>query len=195
MTYEAPRPAEVLESPNGPTVTDQPPEDELHDFLVSWGVLEPSDEQVAQLTIRRHTNQGVDSMLVWTLWPTNGVRLTDYPPLPRNVQVPEAPSGWITVRLPSTSTISERRRAVGLPPTPFLYTLDQVAQMVQVTRETVVKYLHFAGISPGKCPEDKMLTSNLNRQTEAPDWRVADAELIRWLRLKGFKVYDAWSLT
>lgn len=91
-------------------------------------------------------------------------------------------------------TVHERRQAVGLPPQPFLYTLDQIAQIVNVTHRTLVKYLHYSGVSPGKCPEGKMLAANLASAGEAPDWRVADAELIRWLRHKGFRVYDAWSL-
>jgi hypothetical protein len=163
-------------------------------FALSWGMVDPTDEEAVQVVVRRRTHQGVDSMLVWTLWPEVGHRITDHLPHPTDHQVRTAPSGWVSVRFDATQTVEDRRQLVGLPLRPFLYTIDQIAQMVQVTIDTVPKYLHFAGVSPGKCPEDKMLASNLGRPGEPADWRVADAELVRWLRLKGFKVYDAFSL-
>lgn len=166
------------------------------DLLVSWGLEPPSDDQIMAEAELLHVEQGDGSMLVWVRFPRNDAPpITAYPPPPRPADQPDNYVGWLTVKLEAATTVHERREAVGLPPQPFLYTLDQIAQMLGKTKQTVAKYLHYYGVSPGKCPEGKMSTSNLASVGETPDWRVADAELIRWLRYKGFKVYDAWSLS
>ena len=166
------------------------------DLLVSWGLLRPTDEQITEQAELLHVEQGDGGMLVWVRFPRNDAPpITAHPPPPRPADQPDNYVGWLSVRTEAAETVHERRDAVGLPPQPFLYTLDQIAQMLSRTTKTVAKYLHFYGVSPGKCPEDKMSASNLASVGETADWRVADAELIRWLRYKGFKVYDAWSLS
>ena len=169
---------------------------EDRDLLVAWGLLGPTDEQVREQAELLHVEQADGSMLVWVSFPQNDAPpITAHPPPPRNAGQPDTFVGWITAPVEASTTVHERRQAVGLPPQPFLYTLDQIAQIVQRTPATVATYLHFAGVTPGKCPEGKMLSANLANVGEPADWRVADAELIRWLRHKGFKVYDAWSLS
>lgn len=78
--------------------------------------------------------------------------------------------------------------AVGLPPRPFLYTFDQIATMLAVTDAWLRKQVHLEGRAPGARPRDKMVARNLSPEGE--DWRVAERELLRWLRVKGFRVYE-----
>ncbi len=170
--------------------------DEEQDLLTSWGLTKPTDEQVMAEAELLHVEQGDGAMLVWVRFPRKDAPpITAHPPPPRPADQPDAYVGWLTVKVDAATTVHERRQAVGLPPQPFLYTLDQIAQILGRHKRTVSRYLHYYGVSPGKCPENKMSTSNLASVGEPADWRVADAELIRWLRHKGFKVYDAWSLT
>lgn len=167
------------------------------DLLASWGLIGPTDDEIAAQAELLQVDQGDGSMLVWVRFPdhSDAPPITAHPPPPRSIDRPDSFMGWLTVLHDQTTTIHERRQSVGLPPQPFLYTLDQIADMTRVTQRTLAKFLHFSGVSPGKCPKDKMLTAPLGSPGEAPDWRVADAELIRWLRVKGFKVYDAWGLS
>lgn len=167
-----------------------------HDLMAAWGLTRPTDEQIAAQAELLKVAKADEGMLVWTRYPRNDAPpITAHPPPPRPADQPDNYVGWLTVRLGATETVHERRAAVGLPPQPFLYTLDQIGQMLGRQKRTVVKYLHYYGVTPGKCPENKMSASNLASVGEPADWRVADAELIRWLRYKGFKVYDAWSLS
>lgn len=85
--------------------------------------------------------------------------------------------------------------SVGLPQRPFLYTLDQIANLVAVDLLTVKASVHFEGRSVGARPVKKMLARNIAPEGERPDWRVAERELVRWLRTKGFRFYErGWVL-
>lgn len=78
----------------------------------------------------------------------------------------------------------------GLPPRIFLYTLDQIATMLQVSDHTVkTLYLHYDGRSVGNRPADRMVARNIAPAGEKPDWRVAEKELMRWMRYKKFRFY------
>ena len=80
---------------------------------------------------------------------------------------------------------------LGLPPRVFLYTLDQIAMMIGVTLQTLkTSYVYFYGRSPGVAARDVLLARNIAPEGTTPDWRVAENELKRWLRIKGFRVYD-----
>ena len=123
------------------------------------------------------------------------IPVTEHPPLP-STESPTTIAGLVPIRhRPVPRTLSERRKYVGLPPGPFLYTLDQIESLIQTSTGVAVDHLHFSGITPGIQKKDKMLAINLGRNGEPPDWRVADAEFVRWLRFKGFQVYDAWGLS
>lgn len=79
----------------------------------------------------------------------------------------------------------------GLPVRSFLYTLDQVATLIEVKPKALKdQHIFFYGRTPGHRPLDKILARNINDPGERPDWRVAEQELIRWLRRKGFAVYQ-----
>ena len=78
---------------------------------------------------------------------------------------------------------------VGLPVRVFLYTLDQIATILQVEEKDLRKYVHFQDRSVGARPLDMMQARNIAPAGEKPEWRVADRELERWLSRRGFRIY------
>lgn len=92
----------------------------------------------------------------------------------------------------STQPVTPRDPAkVGLPPRPFLYTLDQLAQILSVELTALrTNYVHFEGRSIGFAAKDTMLARNIAGPNDSPEWRVAEQELVRWMRRRGFKYYD-----
>jgi hypothetical protein len=86
--------------------------------------------------------------------------------------------------------------SVGLPPRTFLYTLDQLSTLtgtsVKVLRES---HLYFYGRDGGVKPPARMMARNIASEEDAPDWRVAEGEFVRWMKLKGFRVYSrGWAI-
>lgn len=89
------------------------------------------------------------------------------------------------------TTEKERKEAgqVGLPPTSFLYTLDQICQLVGVDQAIGMRTLfYFANRSTGQQSPHTMKARDIASPDSTPDWRVAEAEFIRWLKLKRFKI-------
>lgn len=85
---------------------------------------------------------------------------------------------------------------VGLPARPFFYTVDQIAVCLNLSVETVKqKYLFFDGRSTGSQSIHLMVARNIAKPTDRPEWRIAEREFVRWLKLKKFKVYDAGVVT
>jgi len=79
---------------------------------------------------------------------------------------------------------------VGLPMRPFLYTIDQIAVMLQVSEERVRKeWLHYEGRSVGARQLHLIGARNIALEGQPPEWRVNDREFARWLSKKGFRVY------
>lgn len=80
----------------------------------------------------------------------------------------------------------------GLPPKPFFYTLDQVAYLLSVTEDYLKMYLiHYEGRSPGTCPKDRMIAVDISSaEAPAPEWRIQERHLIRWMKLKGYRWYE-----
>lgn len=79
---------------------------------------------------------------------------------------------------------------VGLPMRPFLYTLDQIEFLLQISHDSLMKdYLHFEGRSVGARPLHRMGARNIAPEGQTPEWRVSDRELARWLAKKGWRVY------
>jgi hypothetical protein len=96
---------------------------------------------------------------------------------------PEKPDG--------SGTAPFTPKTVGLPPRPFLYTEDQIAGIIGVQANTVkTRYLWYEGREVGAADIDKMIARNIAPATDKPEWRVAEGELVRWLRRKGFKFYE-----
>ena len=84
------------------------------------------------------------------------------------------------------------REKLGLPIRPFLYTLDQISTILNIT-EPVLKrdgYLHFEGRTPGTSRPDELRVVNVAPRDAHPNWRVEERELIRWMKRKGFRYVD-----
>jgi hypothetical protein len=81
---------------------------------------------------------------------------------------------------------------VGLPMRSFLYTVDQIATILSVSEETVRReYLHYDRRSIGAHSPNQMMARNIRPDPrERPDWRVAEKELIRWMKRKGFRIHE-----
>lgn len=83
------------------------------------------------------------------------------------------------------------RERVGLPTRPFLYTLDQIATLIHVAEAQVkASYVYFEGRSTGTRRKDLMVARNIAPDGEKVEWRVAERELVRWLKVKGFRYYE-----
>lgn len=94
---------------------------------------------------------------------------------------------------PYTSGREVRRESVGLPPRPFLYTLDQVSYLTDIPLlELVSKYVYYDGRSEGSAKQypRSFVARNIAPADDGADWRIAEPELVRWLRHMGFKYYE-----
>ena len=81
---------------------------------------------------------------------------------------------------------------MGLPPRLFLFTLDQIAGMLAISVDTLMRsYVYFEGRSTGARKTNLMIAINIAPDEEKPEWRVNDRELVRWARVKGFR-YHEW---
>jgi hypothetical protein len=67
---------------------------------------------------------------------------------------------------------------VGLPVITFLYTLDQVASMLQMNVETFINKYVYLHMRSGPFLRHQIRASNIAPEGEKPDWRIAQNE---WL--------------
>lgn len=81
---------------------------------------------------------------------------------------------------------------MGLPVREFMYTIDQIAFLLSASDQYVKQnLLHYEGRSVGPCPRDRMLAVDISPDDAAkPEWRIAEKHLKRWMRFKGWKIYD-----
>ena len=80
---------------------------------------------------------------------------------------------------------------IALPARTFLYTVDQIAHLLQISEDTVrSSFLYYEGRSTGTVPKTQMLARNIAPEGEKPEWRVADRELTKFMRAKGFRYYE-----
>lgn len=92
---------------------------------------------------------------------------------------------------PAGQQRQQRGTPLGLPLRAFLFTLDQVSEMLAVPVSALRQnYLHFDRKTMGAHNKDKILARNIAPPGADPEWRVAEQELTRWLRRKGFRLYD-----
>lgn len=90
----------------------------------------------------------------------------------------------------------EDKSHVGLPPRPFLYTVDQLSVIIGLPESELHRvHLFHEGRDIGTRERHQMWARNIAGPDDKPDWRVAEKELIRWMRLKGFKYYDRGTVT
>lgn len=78
----------------------------------------------------------------------------------------------------------------GLPRRPFLYTLDQIAVVCHVDLQQIkTAYVYYQGRSTGVPNRNMLKAHNIAPVIQYPDWRVEEKELMRWMKLKGFRGY------
>lgn len=97
--------------------------------------------------------------------------------------------------IPPGENLRRSARSVGLPPRPFLYTLDQISTILDLPQSRVEQaYIFWDQRSVGPVNKDQMMARNIAPKNQRPDWRVADSELIRWMKRKGFRFYERASV-
>lgn len=82
---------------------------------------------------------------------------------------------------PSRRTIAE------LPYRPFLYHLDQVKDLLLMDDLTPVIY--WDKRSTGIHHPHLLKAVNLTANGQKPEWRVEEAELVRWMYNRGFQIF------
>lgn len=76
---------------------------------------------------------------------------------------------------------------VNLPPREFMYTIEQVAQLLDVSVGFVEKSVcHFYGRSVGSS-RGKAITINVALPDQKPVWRISETEFKIWMRYKKIK--------
>lgn len=79
--------------------------------------------------------------------------------------------------------------AVQLPVVTFMYTLDQIAGMIQVTvHDLQYKYLYYPLRSTGRKPRHQMVACNIAPDDEPAEWRVTQQDFVRWLKSNGWEI-------
>lgn len=86
----------------------------------------------------------------------------------------------------------DKPESVGLPLSPMLYHLDQVAVFLGVNEDQLVStWIFFQGGTRGMYNRRQIKAINI-----APDlkrnaeWRVTEGEMVRWCKVVGIKVYS-----
>lgn len=81
--------------------------------------------------------------------------------------------------------------AVNLPIRPFLYTLDQIAELISTpVRALAEKHVYFDNRSIGAKRPWHIMARNIAGPDDNPEWRVVDRELIRWMKNRGFRYIE-----
>lgn len=81
------------------------------------------------------------------------------------------------------------QQIVGLPPLIFLFTIDQLAVMLNVTEQHVMTvYLYYVNRSSGIKKTHQMSAINIAPDNATPDWRVSSKEFFKWCQRKGITV-------
>lgn len=98
---------------------------------------------------------------------------------------------------PADRPIGELKESVTvhLPLQTFLYTLDQIAAMVNVsTSQLHSTYLYYHLRSTGRKARHQMVARNIAPDDRPAEWRVSHQDFVRWLSSQGFKVKHAASI-
>lgn len=78
---------------------------------------------------------------------------------------------------------------VGLPPTSFLYTIDQICTLIAMNQDQAMRTIfYFYMRSTGAQSPHLMMARDISPPNHQPEWRVAEAEFVRWLKLKGYEI-------
>lgn len=83
------------------------------------------------------------------------------------------------------------RESVGLPARPFLYSLEQISGLTAIPEKKLTSiFVHFDGKTLGVHKKSQLMARNLAPPGRQPIWRVAESELIRWLRAHRIRIYE-----
>ena len=90
--------------------------------------------------------------------------------------------------------INHKLGKVGLPSLVFMFTIDQIASMLNISEDTVSGvYLYYQGRSTGMKKKHHMVAINIAPEdNEKAVWRVSLEEFRLWLRKMGVRQAD-WS--
>ncbi len=87
--------------------------------------------------------------------------------------------------------INHKLKKIGLPDVVFLFTIDQVASMMNVEQDTIMSvYLYFQGRSSGPRKRHHMRAVNIAPEDKKAEWRVSLEEFRLWLKRVGFQAKD-----
>lgn len=76
---------------------------------------------------------------------------------------------------------------MGLPFRPFLYTLDQISDLLQIPLSKLPGVIHYDGRTVGVHQPDTLMARNIMPPDMTPEWRVEELELIRFMKKKGIR--------
>ena len=89
------------------------------------------------------------------------------------------------------TTAEEARTEVGLPPVVFMFTIDQIAGMLNVGEDVIrARYLYYAERAVGNQHPDELYAVNIAPRDKPAEWRVSYKEFARYLRKKKVRIYD-----
>lgn len=78
---------------------------------------------------------------------------------------------------------------MALPLITFLYTLEQIAAMINVSMHDVqYKYIYYHLRSTGRKSRHQMLACNIAADSDDPEWRVSHQDFLRWLKSNGWSI-------
>lgn len=87
--------------------------------------------------------------------------------------------------------INHKLKKVGLPNLIFMFTIDQIASMMNISEDTVSgKYLYYQGRSTGVPKKHHMRAVDIAPVDEKAVWRVSLEEFRKWLTRMGFRQAD-----
>lgn len=96
----------------------------------------------------------------------------------------------MTRQIPSSSPA-----VVGLPVRPFLYSLDQIANILDMDLARLKSvYIFYHGRTVGAARSDFLAARDIAPHGKGPEWRVSEKELVRWMKRIGFRVHErSWT--
>jgi hypothetical protein len=91
---------------------------------------------------------------------------------------------------PVPSSLGGEKGMVRLPILIFLFTLDQMAGMLNMPlADFKVKHVYFHMRNTGRKLPHQMTARNIAPDGDTADWRIAHEEFRRWLLANGYRVH------
>jgi hypothetical protein len=82
-------------------------------------------------------------------------------------------------------------RELGLPEPVFLYSPEQVCQLLSMSHDMFTKkYMWAVGRHVGRPRPDRIKCINIAPVDENPDWRIEESELVRWMKFNKIKCFQ-----